>query len=139
MIKFLQFSVIPKGHDLALLLLRVTFGSTMLVFHGLPKLQGWSRISAGFHDPLGIGSPVSLGFTIGAELVMAALIVLGLFTRFASLALVFTMGVAFFIVHEGNLSGENSGEMAFLYGMAFMVTLVAGGGRFSVDRKLGDT
>lgn len=139
MIKFLQFSFIPKGHDLSLLFLRVSFGSYMLVFHGLPKLMGWSKMNAGFPDPLGIGSSVSLGFTIGAELVMAALVVLGLFTRFASLALVFTMGVAFFIVHGGNLSGENSGEMAFLYGLAFMVTLVAGGGRFSIDRKLGDT
>ena len=139
MIKFLQFSVIPKGPDLALLLLRVSFGSYMLVFHGLPKLVGWSKMSAGFHDPLGIGSPVSLGFTIGAELVMAAFVVLGLFTRLASLALVFTMGVAFFIVHSGNLSGKDSGEMALLYGLAFLVTLVAGGGKFSIDRKLGDT
>jgi putative oxidoreductase len=139
MIKFVQFSVIPKSNDIALLLLRLTFGGYMLYFHGLAKLLGWSKMSAGFPDPLGIGSTASFGFTIGAELVMALLVLLGLFTRFASLALVFTMGVAFFMVHGGKLSGDGSGEMAVLYALAFLVTLVAGAGRYSIDRKLGDT
>jgi putative oxidoreductase len=66
-------------------------------------------------------------------------VVIGLFTRLASLALVFTMGVAFAIVHDANFSGSNSGEMAFLYGLVFLVLLVAGGGKFSLDRKLGDS
>jgi uncharacterized membrane protein YphA (DoxX/SURF4 family) len=49
------------------------------------------------------------------------------------------MGVAFFMVHGGKLSGDGSGEMAVLYALAFLVTLVAGAGRYSIDRKLGDT
>lgn len=135
--KFLSLSFLPTNRDVGLLILRVAFGGYMAMFHGWGKLMGWSKMSDGFPDPLGISSPVSLGFTIGAEFVAAVLVVLGLFTRLSALALVFTMGVAFFVIHGAKLSGEGNGEMAALYGLVFLVLAVTGGGKYAVDSKLG--
>jgi putative oxidoreductase len=135
--KFLTFSFLPKSLDLALLLLRVGFGGYMLIFHGWGKLIGWSRLSGGFPDPLGVSSPVSLSLTILAEVVAAALLMVGLYSRLSAFLLTITMGVAFFMVKGAKLSGDGNGEMAALYGIVFLVLLIAGGGKYSVDRKLG--
>jgi putative oxidoreductase len=80
---------------------------------------------------------LSLGLAVFAEVLCAGLLVVGLLTRFAALNLVVTMCVAFFVVHGAALSGESSGELAFIYLAGFVVLLVAGGGRYSVDHALG--
>jgi putative oxidoreductase len=74
---------------------------------------------------------------VGAEAIGAALVVLGLFARLSALACAVTMGVAFFLVHQSVLSGEKSGEMAFVYLGAFVVIFLAGPGRFSLDALIG--
>lgn len=73
-----------------------------------------------------------------AEVVCSILLVLGLFTRFAALNLIATMSVAFYFVHKASLErGPNSGELAFIYLAGFVALLLAGGGRFSLDAKIG--
>ncbi len=44
------------------------------------------------------------------------------------------MAVAFVCVHKGILFGEHSGELAFLYLMAYVVLFLAGPGRISADK-----
>jgi len=136
MLKFLNLSFLPKSDDVALFLLRLGFGAYMLIVHGWGKLTGWSKLSTGFPDPLGVSSTVSLGLTVFAEVLAAALLIVGLFTRLSAFILAFTMGVAFFIVHGGTLSGEGSGEMAALYGVAYFGLIFTGAGRYSIDAKL---
>lgn len=135
--RLLSLSFLPTNRDLALLVLRIVFGGYMLVFHGWPKLAGWSKMSGGFPDPLGVSSPVSLGLTIFAEVLMALLLIAGLFTRLSALILAFTMGVAFAIVHGAKFAGEGNGEMAFIYGAVYLALVFTGAGKYSVDGKLG--
>ena len=119
--------------DIALLTLRLWLGLTMLFAHGLVKLRNYSDMSGEFPDPLGVGHQVSLTLAVFGEVVCAALLAVGLVTRFAALNLAATMSVAFFLVHRAALSGEGSGEMAFIYLTGFVALLLAGGGRFSID------
>lgn len=133
--KFLTLSFLPTSRDLALLVLRLGFGGYMIVAHGLPKLMRFADRKDNFPDPLGLSSPVSLGFTVGAEVFAAAFLVLGLFTRLSAAALAFTMGVAFFTMHGGILVGEGNGELAVVYLLAFLVILISGGGTYSIDHK----
>jgi putative oxidoreductase len=133
--KFLRLSFIPKSTDFALLLLRLGLGLSMLLLHGWDKLVNFSSKSGGFPDPLGIGSSLSLGLAVFAEVFCAALLIVGFLTRFAALNLVVTMGVAFFMVHKGALSGAGSGEMALLYMIGFLALLFAGSGKFAFERE----
>jgi uncharacterized membrane protein YphA (DoxX/SURF4 family) len=48
--------------------------------------------------------------------------------------LIINMTVAFVGVHQRALSGEHSGELAFLYLMAYVVLFLAGPGRISADK-----
>lgn len=137
LMRFLQFSFIPRSTDLALLILRVWLGVSLLVLHGWDKLTGFGALASKFPDPLGVGSTASLSMAVFGEVVCAGLLVLGLLTRFAALVLIIVMSVAFFLVHDRALSGVGSGELAYLYLAGFVTVFLAGSGEHALDRKFG--
>lgn len=118
-------------HDLACLITRLTFGGTMLLAHGMPKLLTFSEKMNVFPDPLGVGNSLSLGLTIFSEVLCAALLMLGVFTRFTAIPLMITMLVAFLLVH-GNDPFKIK-EMSFLYFFGYLICALLGSGRFSLD------
>lgn len=135
--KFLLLNFLPTSTDLALLALRLWFGLSMLVLHGWGKVMNFSAFSTKFADPFGIGTTASLVLVIIAEVVCAALIAIGLFTRWSAVVLGIAMGTAFWSAHGGKLTGQGNGEMAFLFLGACVVLFFAGAGRFSVDAGMG--
>lgn len=129
--------VFAPGNDstltsFGLLVLRLWLGLTMLLHHGLDKINNFSTYASKFPDPIGIGVKPGLGLVTFAETVGAALLALGLLTRFGALTLAIDMAVAFFMVHKS----LQSGELAFVYLAGFLMLLIAGGGKFSVDKML---
>ena len=122
--------------NLGLLVLRVWLGVAMLCNHGWDKLTHFQDRAAGFPDLLHLGSPtVNLALSVFAEAVCSALLVVGLFTRFAALVLAINLSVAFVLVHKMMLSGEHSGELAFIYLAGYTTVLIAGPGRYSADES----
>lgn len=132
--KFLKLSFIPQSTDLGLLVLRLTLGLSMLVLHGWAKLTGFSTMAKGFADPIGLGPEASLGLAVFAEVGCSALLIVGYLTRFAAVALAITMGVAFFVVHKGALTGPGNGELAFVYLAGYLTLLFAGSGRYAFEK-----
>ncbi|WP_297094811.1 DoxX family protein [uncultured Draconibacterium sp.] len=129
--KLFQTKLNNTSVDLSLLLLRLATGGFMLT-HGIPKLQ---RLLAGemqFGDPLGLGPEVSLVLAVFAEVVCSILIVLGLGTRLAVIPSIVTMAVAAFIAHGADPFGRK--ELALLYLVGYIVLLLSGSGKISVDR-----
>ena len=135
--KILHLNFVPRSADLSLLILRLWFGTPLFLLHGWSKLVGYSTMAHAFPDPLQIGHPLSWGLTIFSEVLCAALIVLGLFTRIAALVAIIEYCVAFWLVHGHRLSGPGSGELAYLYLGAFLLLFIAGPGKMSVDGKIG--
>jgi putative oxidoreductase len=133
--KILHVSFIPRSPDFALLVMRVTFGLSLLLLHGWGKLMRFSELSEKFPDPLGIGHTASLALAIFGEVVCSSLIVIGAFTHLAALGSAITMAVAFVMVHGMKLKGPGNGEDAMIYLAAFVVIFIAGAGRFSVDGR----
>jgi len=130
--------IFAPGNDsaltsLGLLVLRLWLGLAMFFNHGLEKLAHFSDMAAKFPDPLGIGQTPSLALVVFAETAGALLLALGLLTRFAVLTLVIDLGVAFLLVHK---AVNGMGELAFIYSAGYAAILIAGGGRFSVDKAL---
>ncbi|MBO9596184.1 MAG: DoxX family protein [Niabella sp.] len=134
--KLLNTKYKDSGVALALLVLRVVAGSAMAVNHGYKKLTGFSEIAAkGFSDPFHIGVKASLSMAIFAEFFCGLLIVLGLLTRLATIPLIITMCVALFIAHSGDFFGQ--GELAGIFLAVFLVLLLVGPGKYSVDKAIG--
>ncbi len=140
MLKILKLSFLPKSPDYGLLILRVALGFSMLMLHGRAKLLDFSAMATKFPALFGLPANVNLGLAVFAEVVCSALLIAGLFTRFAALILAITMGVAFFFVHKSALvdvaaTGAKSGELAMVYLVAYVTLLFTGAGKFSVDRE----
>jgi putative oxidoreductase len=122
--------------SLALLALRVWLGMTMLINHGVGKLTTFSEKASTFPDPLGVGHTTSLVLVVFAEVFASMLLIMGFVTRFAALVLIINLAVAFFVVHKASLSGNHSGELAFIYLAGYAALLLAGAGRVSVDKAV---
>lgn len=119
-----------------LLIFRLWLGLTLMLNHGIGKLEKYKDMSSGFADPLGIGPAASLALVIFAEVFASGLLAIGLVTRFAAAVLIINMAVAFFKAHNGSLSGQHSGELAFIYLAGYVLLFFAGPGRISLDRRV---
>lgn len=117
-----------------LAVLRVGLGLGMLLGHGWPKLMTFSERAGKFADPLGLGSPLSLALIVFAEVFCAGLVVLGVFTRLASIPILFGMAVVVFVINHGDVFGK--GELAAVYAIGFLVLLIGGGGNLSLGRMI---
>ena len=115
----------------ALAALRIVSGY-LFVQHGTAKLFGVPHVA--MFDHLNLFSLIGLAGV--PELVGGALVLVGLFTRFAALILSGEMAAAYFIAHasHGNvlLPTLNEGEAAVLYCFIFLL-IAAGGGAWSID------
>ncbi|MBY8963575.1 DoxX family protein [Flavobacterium sp. D11R37] len=121
-------------YDIALLLLRIAVGCFMMT-HGLQKLDMLMEDGpVKFADPIGVGEQLSLILTVFAELICSFLIIMGFATRLAAIPLIITMLVILFVVHA-NDPFDNK-ELPGLYLAVYVLLLVVGSGRFSVDRLI---
>ncbi len=135
MLKLLKLSFLPKSPDFGLLILRVALGFSMLLLHGRGKMLNFAATAEKLPNVFGLPGNVNAGLAVFAEVVCSALLIAGLFTRFAALMLAITMGTAFFFVHKSNLVDPGSGELAMVYLIAYVTLLFTGAGKISVDRE----
>ena len=139
--------------DAGLLVLRLA-GIGLAVFHGWPKLSSLVAGTSRFHEGLGnMGFPFPAAWAWAAalgETVGGLLVALGFFTRFAAAVCAFAMVVAAFLRHHAHhyllgklglmtVTPENekawgNPELALMYLCVFLALILAGGGRFSLDR-----
>jgi putative oxidoreductase len=135
--KLLSTKYSAGAFNAAMLLLRLGMG-ILIMHHGYQKLMNFDKIlhtPPGFMNFLGIGSTMSLALVVFAEFFCGLFISIGLFTRLSSIPLIITMCVALFKVHNNEVFG--AGEAATLYLTGFLVLLIVGPGKVSVDGMIG--
>lgn len=127
-------SINIQNLHIVLLLTRVLIGSFMIV-HGLQKAQLlFVQGEIQFADPIGIGMMLSLILTLFAEIICSGLILIGFGTRIAVIPLIITMIVAVFVVHADN--GFAKQEMGLHYLLTYILLLVTGSGKYSIDHLI---
>jgi len=87
-----------------------------------------------FADPIGIGMTISLILVLFAEIICSGLILVGFGTRIAVIPLIITMIVAVFVVHAND--GFAKQEMGLHYLLTYILLLVTGSGKYSVDQLI---
>ena len=126
--------------DFAYPLLRVSAG-VILLTHGWPKVAkfGLAGVS-GAMARYGIEpSTLAAIIVMFLETAGAILIVIGLFTRPIAALLVIEFLVIIFVAHwpRGWSASAGGIEYPLLWGICFLVILIRGGGKYSVDRSIG--
>lgn len=127
--------------DVGQLVLRLGVGA-VFVAHGYGDVFG-AGIAANIQNYRDAGIPlamVSAPFTALIQLIGGALMIAGALTRVWAAGLAFVMSGALVLVHWGEplvLGPDGSGSgFAFIMGIASVVLLLTGPGRFSVDAML---
>src|SRR5688572_3409784 len=103
-----------------------------MLSHGIPKfIMLVSGTPIQFPSVLGMSAGLSLGLTIFAEVLCSVLILAGFATRLAVLPLIITMLVAILFYHAADPFAKQ--EPALQYLLVYVVLLVTGSGKYSVD------
>jgi putative oxidoreductase len=113
----------------ALAVLRIVAGLIFLE-HGTQKLLGFPSGERAFVDAM------TLSWWAGVfELILGALITLGLFTRVAAFIAAGEMAFAYWIAHapQNFFPVNNGGDAAILYCFVFLFLVFAGPGRWSME------
>lgn len=132
--KLLSSKYSAGAFSTAMLVLRLGLGILMLM-HGYDKLVHFAKYQNDFMNFLGIGSTMSLALVVFAEFFCSLFLILGLFTRLATIPLIIATCVMVFKVHKGEIFGD--GEHAALYLIGYIVLLLVGPGKASVDNMIG--
>lgn len=132
-----------RATDVALLLLRIMVATSLIYHHGSDKIPDWDILTKRpYLDPIGIGIVPSLIFALFTDAICAALVLVGFGTRIASFFCLLTLGTVFFIIDHALIPPYwpvphgGHAEMLWVYMAAFLVFLIAGGGRYSLEAKL---
>jgi len=134
--------ILQTDNSKTTILIRLMVGAVFLS-EGIQKFLFPSTLGAGRFAKIGLPSPDFLGSFVGSfEILCGALLLLGLFTRLASIPLIIIMLVAMATTKAEVLAKEGFWEMlhgsrtdwAMLLGSIFL--LIKGGGFYSLDNRL---
>ena len=81
-----------------------------------------------------VTAPLSLGLAVFGEVFCSVGFIFGAFYRLAMIPMVFTMGMAFFVIHGNDPFAVK--ELAFIYLVVFVLMYITGPGKFSIDHVI---
>ena len=132
--KIVRINQNSNGTDVALLIARVGIALLMLT-HGLPKMEMlFSGAPIQFPPMFGMSAEFSLAMAVFAEVFCSLLLLVGLGTRLAVVPLIITMAVAVLVIHVADPFAKQ--EPALQYLLVYVVLLMAGSGKYSLDYLL---
>lgn len=137
MLKRLNSSTLSEFVDTktSVAVFRIFVAFFMIYGHGFGKLMNVFSGNFQFLDPIGLGPEISLILAAFAEGICAFLILIGFWTRLASLFLIVNMSVALFFYHlpAGDTFGDI--EVLLFYLLSWIVIFLLGPGKYSIDNR----
>jgi putative oxidoreductase len=119
--------------ELGLLILRLGFGLSLLIFHGLPKL---------YHPHYNLVREIGLPFyqvwtwaSILAESLFAVFVIIGFWTRFSSIIICINFLFALYLGLIIKHLDFHRTELPLLFLIAFISIALLGPGKYSIDKK----
>lgn len=133
-----MFGFLDRLQPLALLVLRLALGATMIV-HGKAKLFGGMGEFIGSLHKMSVPAPTVMGYmAAGAEFFGGILLLFGLLTRLAAFAVTIDMLVAIFKVHFKNgFTGQGNYQFPLALCVIAFALIFFGPGPISLDWAFG--
>ena len=132
--RLLSTACSETAFNIAVLVIRVTFGAMLLINHGIDKLKHFAEKQSGFPHPFHLGHMPTLMMVLFAEVFCTVFIILGLFTRLMAIPVVINFAVIVFLVNKGYAGPAETGV---LYLAGFFSILLMGPGKYSIDGAMG--
>jgi putative oxidoreductase len=114
-----------------MLLFRIALSLELMVVHGFKKVGINVAVAEKVPNPLQLNESVNNAFAVSANLFFPVFVILGLFTRIATLPILAVIVTGYFVVHwNDNLTVK---DIPFMYSLSYLLIMVLGPGRYSVD------
>ncbi len=123
--------------DSGLLVFRLLAGFALLRVHGWEKIANYKEEVRSIPDPFGLGGEVNVAIAIFSDVFCALLVMGGLFTRLACVAILVTTLVGLLFVHIND--PWHGRDVPMVYSIMFLVILLLGPGKHSLDGALTNT
>ena len=134
MIRILKIVLLPtastKTLDYAMLFFRIAISLELIIVHGLKKV-GIGGISEVVPNPFGIPQFLNETLAIAANLLFPQLIIVGLFTRYATIPILAVTLTGYFIVHGNDPLLVR--DIPFMFSLGYGLIAIVGPGKYSLD------
>lgn len=118
--------------DVAILFLRLFIGGVMLL-HIVGKMQVYDNILLTYHRILGLDAATSFAVITILEGLFAAMIILGVATRFASAMMLIVVAMSIAEALLNDTPDVATAKLNFVYMGIYITLLVSGGGRYAFN------
>ena len=118
--------------DVAILFLRLFIGGVMLL-HIVGKMQAYDNILLTYHRILGLDAATSFAVITILEGLFAAMIILGVATRFASAMMLIVVAMSIAEALLNDTPDVATAKLNFVYMGIYITLLVSGGGRYAFN------
>ena len=118
--------------DVAILFLRLFIGGVMLL-HIVGKMQAYDNILLTYHRILGLDAATSFAVITLLEGLFAAMIILGVATRFASAMMLIVVAMSIAEALLNDTPDVATAKLNFVYMGIYITLLVSGGGRYAFN------
>ncbi len=127
----MQMNTERPFNDFALLIFRVAIALQLVFAHGLKKIGIGVESVEIIPNPIGLPDSINQSFAVGANIIMPLFIIIGLFTRFATIPILCITLTGYFLVHRNDPIAMK--DIPFMYSICFLYLLVTGAGKYSLD------
>ena len=118
--------------DVAILFLRLFIGGVMLL-HIVGKMQAYDNILLTYHRILGLDTATSFAVITILEGLFAAMIILGVATRFASAMMLIVVAMSIAEALLNDTPDVATAKLNFVYMGIYITLLISGGGRYAFN------
>ena len=118
--------------DVAILFLRLFIGGVMLL-HIVGKMQAYDNILLTYHRILGLDAATSFAVITILEGLFAAMIILGVATRFASAMMLIVVAMSIAEALLNDTPDVATAKLNFVYMGIYITLLISGGGRYAFN------
>lgn len=115
-----------KCMDLGMLYMRMVLGGSLLL-HNIGKMQNYNEIINSYPSLLYINNTASFVIVTVVEVLLAVLLMMGLWVRFSAMVMAAGMIWVLFSL------GFPAGELELLYASTYILLVITGGGLYSFD------
>jgi putative oxidoreductase len=124
----------PLVFDCGILLLRVAVSLEIAIVHGFKKIGVGVAQAENIPNPLHLPEAFNSVFAIAANIIFPFFVLIGLFTRLATLPTLAVTLTGYFVVHWNDSLLQR--DTPFIYSLIFLVILILGPGKYSIDNAI---
>ena len=120
-----------NDYNFSILVFRILVSVELMMAHGVKKLGIGAAITEQIPNPLHLPGALNEAIATSVNLFFPVFIVFGFFTRLAALPILVVTLTSYFILHWGDSVLEK--DAPFMYSAVFLLILVLGPGKYSID------